>query len=143
MDKKIRIGVSSCLLGNPVRYDGGHKHDRFITDILGSYFDFVPVCPEVECGLPIPRETMRLVGDSGNPRLKTSRTGLDHTEQMLSFCTKKVAQQAGTHPDAYFFIHDLPSPSCDYIRLSLHQILSDFYYYSIKRLIAYSCRMNP
>jgi uncharacterized protein YbbK (DUF523 family) len=67
MENKIRVGVSSCLLGNPVRYDGGHKHDRYITDILGTYFDFIPVCPEVECGLPVPRETMRLVGDPEKP----------------------------------------------------------------------------
>jgi uncharacterized protein YbgA (DUF1722 family)/uncharacterized protein YbbK (DUF523 family) len=109
MEPKLRIGVSSCLLGNPVRYDGGHKHDRFITDILGSYFEFVPVCPEVECGLPIPRETMRLVGDPGKPRLKTSRTGLDHTEQMLSFCTRKVAELEKEDLRAFIFKKDSPS----------------------------------
>jgi uncharacterized protein YbgA (DUF1722 family)/uncharacterized protein YbbK (DUF523 family) len=109
MDEKIRIGVSSCLLGNPVRYDGGHKHDRFITDILGKYFEFVPVCPEVECGLPVPRETMRLVGDPVNPRLKTSRTGLDHTGQMLNFCSKKVAELEEEDLKAFIFKKDSPS----------------------------------
>jgi uncharacterized protein YbbK (DUF523 family) len=54
MDTKIRLGVSTCLLGEKVRYDGGHKWDRFITDTLGKYVDFVPVCPEVECGLGVP-----------------------------------------------------------------------------------------
>jgi uncharacterized protein YbbK (DUF523 family) len=56
--EKIRMGISSCLLGNNVRYDGGHQHDRYITDTLGRYCEWVPVCPEVECGLGIPREAM-------------------------------------------------------------------------------------
>ena len=87
MTDSIKIGVSSCLLGELVRYDGGHKHDRYITDILGNYFSFVPVCPEVGCGLPIPREAMRLEGDPANPRLMTGRSRIDLTEQMLAFCT--------------------------------------------------------
>ena len=68
---ELKIGVSSCLLGNKVRFDGGHKHDPYITGTLAQYFTFVPVCPEVECGLPIPREAMRLVGDpaAGSVRL--------------------------------------------------------------------------
>ena len=61
METKIKLGISSCLLGNAVRYDGGHKRDRFLTDTLGRYVDFVAVCPEVEFGLGIPREAMRLV----------------------------------------------------------------------------------
>ena len=78
-DKMIRMGVSSCLLGNQVRFDGGHKHDRYITGTLGNYFEFVPVCPEVECGLSIPRESMRLVGKPEAPRLVTSKSGVDLT----------------------------------------------------------------
>ncbi len=85
MENIIRVGVSSCLLGNPVRYDGGHKQDRYITDTLAEYFHFVPVCPEVECGLPVPRETMRLIGNPESPRLVTSRSGIDHTEKMLTY----------------------------------------------------------
>ena len=72
-DIPIRVGVSSCLLGEHVRYDGGHKHDRYITDTLGRYFSFVPVCPEVGCGMPIPREAMRLEGDPAHPRLVTNK----------------------------------------------------------------------
>ena len=68
MTESIKIGISSCLLGHPVRYDGGHKLDRFIRDTLGQYVTFVPVCPEMECGLPVPRESMRLVGDPAAPR---------------------------------------------------------------------------
>ncbi len=109
MREKIRVGVSSCLLGNPVRYDGGHKHDRYITDILGSYFDFLPLCPEVECGLPIPRETMRLTGDIENPKLVTTRTGIDHTEQMQRFCNNKIEELETEDLCGFIFKKDSPS----------------------------------
>ena len=69
MSVPIRIGISTCLLGENVRYDGGHNRDRFITDTLGRYVQWVPVCPEVECGMGIPRETLRLVGSPDSPRL--------------------------------------------------------------------------
>ncbi len=64
MPDKIKIGISSCLLGNNVRWNGGHQRDRYLTDTLGQYVEWVPVCPEVEVGLGIPRETLRLVGDT-------------------------------------------------------------------------------
>jgi hypothetical protein len=70
----IRVGVSTCLLGEPVRYDGGHKLDRYLTGTLGQFFEWVPVCPEVEMGLPTPRESMRLVGDADAPRLVAPKT---------------------------------------------------------------------
>ena len=57
--EKIKLGISACLLGEPVRYDGNHKLDRFLKDTLGQYVDYVPVCPEVECGLGTPRESMK------------------------------------------------------------------------------------
>jgi len=88
--QKITIGISSCLLGNNVRYDGGHKWDRYVTDTLGVYFEWVPVCPEVEFGLPIPREAMHLVGEPASPRLVTIRTGIDHTDGMLKWADKKL-----------------------------------------------------
>ncbi len=88
--EKIKIGISRCLLGDKVRYDGGHKHDRYITDTLGRYFEWVPVCPEVECGLPIPREAMRLVGNPDSPRLMTIKTHIDHTEGMKKWAAKRM-----------------------------------------------------
>lgn len=81
----IKIGISSCLMGNQVRYDGGHSHDRFLTQTLGLFTTYVPVCPEVECGMPIPREAVRLVGDPENPRLVTQKTGVDKTRQMQAW----------------------------------------------------------
>ena len=89
---KIRIGISACLLGQPVRYDGGHKLDRFLAETLGRYVDYIPVCPEVECGMPVPREAMRLVGAPESPRLVTIRTRIDKTDQMLAWAKKKVAE---------------------------------------------------
>src|SRR5512133_670591 len=97
MTTPITIGVSACLLGEHVRYDGGHKHDRYITDVLGRYFSFVPVCPEVGCGLPIPRESMRLEGDPASPRLMTGKSRVDLTGQMSAFCEKKVKELESEH----------------------------------------------
>lgn len=105
----IKLGVSSCLLGEQVRYDGGHKHDRYITDVLGQYFRFVPVCPEVGCGLPIPRESMRLEGDPAAPRLMTNKTRIDLTDQMLDYCNRTVEELAAEDLCGYIFKKDSPS----------------------------------
>ena len=106
---KIRIGVSKCLLGEPVRYDGQHKHDHFITDTLGRYFDYVGVCPEVECGLGVPREAMRLVGDPADPRLVTTRSGMDHTARMQAWIARRVVELE--KEDLYGYIFKSRSPS--------------------------------
>ncbi len=90
--EKIKIGISSCLLGEKVRYDAGHKIDSYIADTLGQYFEWVSVCPEVEYGLPVPREPMHLVGDPGSPRLVTIRTGIDHTEGMFRWAEEKLKE---------------------------------------------------
>ncbi len=110
MNRPITIGVSACLLGEHVRYDGGHKHNRNITDVLGKDFNFVPVCPEVKCGLPTPREVMRLEGDSVAPRLMTCHTRLDLTGQMLDFCSIKMRELE--RENICGFIFKERSPSC-------------------------------
>ncbi|MFQ3573620.1 MAG: DUF523 domain-containing protein, partial [Thermodesulfovibrionales bacterium] len=92
--QKIKIGISSCLLGQPVRYDGGHKLDNYLKNTLGRFVEFYPVCPEVECGLPVPRDAMRLVGDADNPRLVTINTGIDHTERMNSWIKIRLEELA-------------------------------------------------
>ena len=107
--EKIRIGISACLLGRNVRYDGGHQHDRYITGTLGRWFEWVPVCPEVEYGLPVPRESMRLVGDTENPRLVTIRTRIDHTDWMLAWAEKRLEALAAE--DLCGFIFKSRSPS--------------------------------
>ena len=92
MGDRIKLGISSCLLGEKVRYDGGHQRDRFLTDTLGQYIEWIPVCPEVECGLPIPREAMRLVGSPESYRLVTNKTGVDHTARMLNWAAGKLKE---------------------------------------------------
>jgi len=106
----IKIGISACLLGKRVRYNGGHKHAAWITDALGSCCELVGICPEVECGLPTPREAMRLEGDPAQPRLVTVETGVDLTESMLSWCGRKAVEleAAGLRG----FILKENSPSC-------------------------------
>ena len=113
----IRIGVSSCLLGNPVRYNGGHQHDRYITDTLGRFFDFLPVCPEVECGLPIPRETMRLEGEPANPRLLTSKTKIDHTARMQSWAARRVWELEGEGLHGFIFKSRSPSSGMERVKV--------------------------
>lgn len=90
MSDKIKLGISTCLLGEKVRYDGGHKRDRYLVEVVGPFVQWVPVCPEVECGLPIPRESMRLVGSVQEPRLMTHRSHIDHTERMLQWTQKRL-----------------------------------------------------
>ena len=109
MEDKIRIGVSTCLLGQQVRFDGGHKHDRYLTNTLGEYLDFVPVCPEVEAGFPVPRETFRLVGDPENPRLVTSRSHIEHTDRMLGWAKKRVRELEKENLCGFIFKSDSPS----------------------------------
>ncbi|MDD2580471.1 MAG: DUF523 domain-containing protein [Desulfuromonadaceae bacterium] len=117
MTQPIIIGVSACLLGEHVRYDAGHKHDRHITDILGAYFTFVPVCPEVGCGLPIPREAMRLEGNPAAPRLMTIQSRVDRTERMLVYCAAKVGGLMSE--DICGFIFKERSPSCGLTKIPL------------------------
>lgn len=107
--QKIKIGISSCLLGEKVRYDGGHRLDRYITDTLGHYFEWFPVCPEVEYGLPVPRESMHLIGDPASPRIVTIRTGVDHTEGMKKWAADKLTQIE--KEDLCGFIFKSKSPS--------------------------------
>ena len=90
MEGKFRIGISSCLLGNEVRWNSGHKHDKYLTRTLGKFVEYVPVCPEVEAGFGVPRESFRLVGDPDNPRLVTFKSKTDHTDRMLTWAQKQV-----------------------------------------------------
>ena len=114
---KPRVGISACLLGESVRFDGGHKHDRYLTDTLGLYFDWVPVCPEVECGLPTPRESMHLEGDPESPRLVTTRTHEDKTEQERSWARRRVEELANEDLCGFIFKKDSPSSGMRNVRV--------------------------
>ncbi len=109
MEEKIKLGISSCLLGENVRYDGGHKLDHYFTDTLGKYVEWAPVCPEVECGLPVPREAMRLVGTPESPRLVTIRTRKDQTPGMEKWAAKRLKELE--KEDLCGFIFKSKSPS--------------------------------
>jgi len=109
MEDKIRIGIATCLLGEKVRYDGGHKYDPFLVETLGRLVEYVPVCPEYECGLGVPREALRLVGDPENPRLMTIRTGIDLTGQMKQWGRKRLKELEAERLCGYIFKSKSPS----------------------------------
>lgn len=118
MEARIKLGISACLLGRNVRYNGSHSRDAFLTDTLAAYVDFFPVCPEVECGFPVPRETMRLVGDPESPRLRTSNSGQDHTDRMQAWCSKRVRELEEL--DLHGFIFKKGSPSSGMERVKVY-----------------------
>jgi len=117
IESKPRLGISSCLLGEKVRYDGGHKRDRFLTDTFGSFVEWVPICPEFECGLPVPRESMRLEGDPSSPRLITTRTKRDLTDQMLCWARKRVKELESENLVGYIFKKNSPSSGMERVRV--------------------------
>jgi uncharacterized protein YbgA (DUF1722 family)/uncharacterized protein YbbK (DUF523 family) len=114
----IRVGVSSCLLGKKVRWDGGHKKDRYLTNILKSYFILKPVCPEVEVGMGVPRESVRLVGDISSPRMVGNKTGKDWTDQMKLYNKKRMKEIALF--DLSGFVLKKDSPSCGMERVKVY-----------------------
>jgi uncharacterized protein YbgA (DUF1722 family)/uncharacterized protein YbbK (DUF523 family) len=114
----ITLGISSCLMGEKVRYDGGHRHDHYLTDTLGKFFRFLPVCPEVGSGMPTPREAMRLEGDPARPRLVTHHSRIDLTEQMQSYCSTRVAELQ--HEGLSGFIFKKNSPSSGLHRVKVY-----------------------
>lgn len=117
MGDKISIGISSCLLGERVRYDGGHKLDLFLRDTLGKYVEYVRVCPEVECGLPVPREAMRLVGSPESPRLVTVRTHRDMTGQIQSWAERRVVELENEGLCGFIFKSGSPSSGMEKVRV--------------------------
>jgi len=118
MQQRVRLGISSCLLGNAVRWNGGHKLDRFLTNTLGQFVDYVPVCPEVEAGFGVPRESFRLVGDPESPRLMTFKTQTDHTEHMRRWARKRVKELEKEDLQGFIFKSD--SPSSGMIRVKVY-----------------------
>ncbi|MBN1625634.1 MAG: DUF523 and DUF1722 domain-containing protein [Deltaproteobacteria bacterium] len=116
--EKIRLGISACLLGENVRYDGGHSHDRFLTDTLGRYFEYIPVCPEVEFGFPVPREAIRLEGDPVSPRLMKTLTREDITDSMNKWARMRISMLE--NESLCGFIFKSRSPSCGIERVKVH-----------------------
>lgn len=113
-----RLGISACLLGEEVRFDGGHKRDAFLTEVLGPQVEWVQVCPEVEVGMGTPRETLRLIRQDGRLRMLTTRTGLDHTEAMEAWAARRVEELAREDLSGYVLKKD--SPSCGMERVKVY-----------------------
>jgi uncharacterized protein YbgA (DUF1722 family)/uncharacterized protein YbbK (DUF523 family) len=114
----VRIGISSCLLGEQVRFDGGHKRDAYIVSTLGTFFEWVPVCPEMELGLGTPRESLRLIGTPAAPRLVTTRSQHDHTEAMQRYAAERL--RALARLDLHGYIVKKDSPSCGMERVRVY-----------------------
>lgn len=113
----LRLGISRCLLGDEVRFDGGHKRDNFLTDVLGPYVEWVPICPEVEAGLGTPREAMRLVGDPAHPRLLTIKSGRDHTRALEKMTAGRLAELGNLDLSGYVFKRGSPSCGVERVRV--------------------------
>lgn len=112
--RKIPVGVSECLLGEPVRYDGGHKRSRFLTDVLSEYFDYRPVCPEVAIGLGIPRKPIRLVATDAGSRVQgIENPELDVTDELSVQADLTVARL----PEICGYVFMQNSPSCGVFRM--------------------------
>jgi uncharacterized protein YbgA (DUF1722 family)/uncharacterized protein YbbK (DUF523 family) len=110
MKDRPNLGISACLLGEKVRYDGGHRLDRYLRDVLGEFVNCIPVCPEVECGLTVPREIMRLVEGPDPPRLVTLSSGIDQTERMMNWTKKRLNNL--DKQNLIGFVFKARSPSC-------------------------------
>jgi uncharacterized protein YbgA (DUF1722 family)/uncharacterized protein YbbK (DUF523 family) len=116
--ERIRLGISACLLGERVRFDGGHKRDPFLVESLGQFVDWVPVCPEVESGLEAPREAMRLVQVGPEIRLVTTRSGQDQTGLMRRYVGRRIGELAD---DGLFgFVLKKDSPTCGLERVKVY-----------------------
>jgi uncharacterized protein YbgA (DUF1722 family)/uncharacterized protein YbbK (DUF523 family) len=114
----VRLGISACLLGREVRWDGGHRRDPFLTDLLGRFAEWVPVCPELELGLGVPREPIRLVGDPAHPRLVAPGSGRDLTDAMARWARRRAGELARLDLSGYVLKRD--SPSCGMARVPVH-----------------------
>jgi uncharacterized protein YbgA (DUF1722 family)/uncharacterized protein YbbK (DUF523 family) len=115
--EKLKLGISSCLLGHKVRYDGGHKYDAWLVETLGQYVDYVPVCPEAGCGMSIPREALRLVGTKDDYRLITVKTGIDYTDQMLEFSYETLKRLESEQLCGYVFKSKSPSSGMERVKV--------------------------
>lgn len=117
---RLRIGISSCLIGSPVRWDGGHKRDRFVTDVLAPLVEFVPVCPELEVGMGVPRETVRLErGSKDEIRMVAERSRTDWTARMRRYAATRTRALGRLDLAGYILKKD--SPSCGMERVRIYR----------------------
>ncbi|MBN2808806.1 MAG: DUF1722 domain-containing protein [Deltaproteobacteria bacterium] len=119
MSEKIKLGISSCLLGKEVRYNGNHARDLLVLETFAPYVDFIDICPEVECGMPVPRESIHLVGDVENPRLLSTKSRKDFTKQMQGWTKCRLDELE--QENLCGFIFKKSSPSCGRHRVRVYQ----------------------
>jgi uncharacterized protein YbbK (DUF523 family) len=124
--EKPKVGISSCLLGEAVRYDGKHKLHTVIVENVGPKVEWVSVCPEMELGLGVPRESLNLVGDSGSAKLLAAESGIDWTPQMKEFTCRKLDTFKLLKLDGYIFKESSPSCGVDDIKLYRDATLGNF-----------------
>jgi len=127
MDSKIKIGVSSCLLGEKVRWNGDHKQNHFVREILANYFEYISICPEMEVGMGVPRETVALYGNLEKSRMISRKTQTDWTKPMKKYI--KVRINSLTREDLCGFIFKSKSPSCGLSRVPVY---SEFGSHSVR-----------
>ncbi|MEW6758340.1 MAG: DUF523 and DUF1722 domain-containing protein [Acidobacteriota bacterium] len=115
--EEVRVGISACLLGQNVRFDGGHKHDHFLTDTVGPFVTYVPICPEVEVGMGTPRESIRLERHGEAIRLVAPKSKTDHTEAMEAYARRQVDALAAEDLSGYILKKDSPSCGMERVRV--------------------------
>lgn len=115
---RLRLGISACLLGEKVRYDGGHKRDYFLTEIFGPFVEWVPVCPELEIGMGVPREPVRLTGHADRPSMIAERSGKNWTVAMRRFSARRAGELKRLNLSGYVLKKD--SPSCGIERVKIY-----------------------
>ena len=115
--QRPKLGISACLLGQKVRFDGGHKREQFLTEFFGKFVEWIPICPEVEVGMGVPRETVRLVGTLTNPRMVAEKSGKDWTEAMNRFAAKRVREIAEKSLSGYVFKKNSPTCGMERVRV--------------------------
>ena len=118
MEETMHLGIAACLLGESVRFDGGHKYAPALVKTLGRRVEFVPVCPEQECGLGVPREALHLEGEVADPRLVTIKTGIDHTDRMKRWGNRRLRKLESENLCGYIF--KSRSPSCGLERINVY-----------------------
>jgi uncharacterized protein YbgA (DUF1722 family)/uncharacterized protein YbbK (DUF523 family) len=114
---QIKVGISACLLGQKVRFDAGHKKDRYLTDILGDYFEFVAVCPELEVGMGVPRESVNLVGTVDALRMVGNETGEDWTDRISKYSHRRARELAPERLSGYILKKNSPSCGMEHVKL--------------------------
>ena len=116
-DTKPKLGISACLLGQKVRFDGGHKREQFLTDLFGRFVEWIPICPEVEVGMGVPRESVRLVGTPSNPKMIADKSGRDWTAAMSQFAAKRLRDMAEMSLSGYVFKKNSPTCGMERVRV--------------------------